>query len=407
VRPFDLALARLDRARESTLALVGALPPSWLTAQPDPEWSPIGWHLGHVAFTEALFILGRIGGDDSLFAPFEREFAQDGRAKEERSELPPRAELLDYMARVRARVRKLLPSLDPRAGDPLLRDAYVAWLVESHEHQHRETMAIVLGLLRSARLNKDGLRVATLAPASDAPAVRIPGGRFVIGTERWLAYDNERPPVAIELAPFELDAHPVTCGAWLRFMEDGGYERPELWTTEGWRWRTAAAVSAPLGWVEVAPRAYARARLRTARALDALEPVTGVSAHEADAFARYCGARLPTEAEWERAALDAAPGRALGLTEDGPVAARPGSRGPLDLLGNVWEWTASTFEPRPGFAPFPYEGYSVPYFGGTHRVCRGGSFATDPAIARPTFRNFYPPATRAIFGGLRCARNVD
>ncbi len=145
-------------------------------------------------------------------------------------------------------------------------------------------------------------------------------------------------------------------------------------------------------------------RLDGAWAMDGREPVVGVSAHEAEAYARFAGGRLPTETELEHAMrTQGAEPRVAGLAERGPVPVLPSESEATDLLGNVWEWTASAFAPYPGFEPHPYRGYSTPYFDGVHRVLRGGSFATDPAIARPTFRNWYVPGTRQIFAGLRVA----
>lgn len=407
----------LDAARDATLALVAGLDDRALAAQPHPDLSPIGWHLGHVAFTEAYWLHGKLAGDDQLWKPFVRAWSQGGRSKVARRELPARETLFGYLEAVRERSRECLGRVDPGSSDPLEREGYLAWLVECHEHQHRETMSMVLSLGDAPPLDGPPASPRAAEPLVDdgeAERLSIPGGHFVMGTDAHLAYDNERRLHAVECDDFGLDAHPVTSAAWQRFLDDGGYDDARLWTGAGWRWKEAQGVSAPRGW-RLRDGRWMRRRLDGLSPLDGREPVCGVSWFEADAFARWRGARLPTEAEWERAArlyeasaqaqTSAAPAPRPG---SGPAPVRGGASadGPTDLLGNVWEWTGSAFSPYPGFEPFPYPGYSQPYFG-DHWVLRGGSFATSPVIARPSFRNWYLPHVREVFAGLRCAWDAD
>jgi iron(II)-dependent oxidoreductase len=454
----DHLVQRLHDARAATLALVAGLDDPGLRAQPHRDFSPVGWHLGHLAFTEAYWVHGRCGGDDRLWKPFARAFSQGGRPKHRRCELPAKGELLAYLEQVRDRTVSYLDRVDgsTEAADPLQRDGYVAWLVECHEHQHRETISMLMGLAdlqgRSSAAapddeagapgggptEGDAAAGAGAAPGDPAarhqgeppPMVAVPGGEFLMGTDAHLAYDNERRSHRAACGDFRLDAHPVTAAAWMAFMADGGYRDPRLWTEAGWCWRQQLGVAHPLGWRFRDDR-WVRRRLDGVAPIDGREPVCGVSWYEANAFARWRGARLPTEVEWERAAaLHAAvdpeqpTDAALDLAGSGPrpVAADGGSGGLTspsaagatptpsdlsalsDLLGNVWEWTGSAFAPYPGFEPFPYRGYSAPYFG-DHRVLRGGSFATSPVIARPSFRNWYLPHIREVFAGLRCAED--
>jgi len=227
--------------------------------------------------------------------------------------------------------------------------------------------------------------------------VRVPGGTTMIGHDGAAALDNERPAHPVEVGAFELQRHPATQAQFAAFIADGGYRRRELWTEEGWTWRAREDVARPCHWRAGAPD----------------HPVAGVSAHEADAFARWAGARLPSEREWEHAARGLVSSAGCGnfggvRGQTTPVGQFPAGRsadGAFDLLGNVWEWTASNFEPYPGFSAWPYEGYSQAWFDGRHRVLRGGSWATRSCPLRPSFRNWYPAETRQILAGFRCARD--
>lgn len=410
----DLAL--LDAARACTLAWVDPLDDDAWCAWPDPDFSPIAWHLGHLAFTEASWVLERLLGDARLSAPYATRFAQDGRPKHERAHGFDRAELLDYLATVRAAVREAWPRLN--AEHELVRDGYLAWFLACHEHQHRETIAIVRA--RTVAATAPASSSVSEPPASSAertsrPAVRreLEGGRVRVGTDERLAYDNERPAIDVDVGPFAIDTRPVSAGEWLAFVRDDGYRREALWSREGWAWRARTGVEAPSSWHAHARTSRGEAPGREAsranddpryvvatpggwRAFDPAAPVFGISAHEADAYARWCGARLPSEAEWELAA-------SLGVLEEHAID-RPHAPGPLSALAidRVWEWSADTFLPRPGFVAFPYRGYSEPWFG-DHRVMKGGSFVTDAAVARRSFRNFYVPEMRVCFSGLRLA----
>ena len=255
--------------------------------------------------------------------------------------------------------------------------------------------------------------------------VRFPGGTVPIGTtDRRAAYDNERPRHLVEIAPFRIDVTSVTNGQYLEFLEDGGYERRELWTDAGWSWKEADAAVAPKYWTRDGASWVSRHFDRTAP-VDPRRPVCHVSCHEAEAFARWAGKRLPNEFEWETAAsYDPATGahRLFPWGDDAwtpahanldqlafdtaPVGAYPLNMSPLGcygMIGDVWEWTASDFRPYPGYETFPYAEYSEVFFGSDYRVLRGGSFATRPGAIRNTFRNWDYPIRRQIFSGFRCA----
>ena len=226
---------------------------------------------------------------------------------------------------------------------------------------------------------------------------------------------------------FWIDAAPVTNAAFASFVGRGGYERREWWSLEGWEWLAGEGIAHPLGWRR-AGGGWEEVHFGRLEPLVPHRPVVHVSWYEADAFARSCGKRLPTEAEWEKAAVwdpelgiarlwpwgddPPEPGHAnLGARTfaPAPVGAYPRGRsfyGCHQMVGDVWEWTSSTFGPYPGFEAFPYAEYSAVHFGPAHRVLRGGSWATAAIVARPTFRNWDLPVRRQIFAGFRCAADV-
>lgn len=394
------SMTRMTEARARTLEWIQALDDDAFCAWPDPDFSPIGWHVGHLAFTEASWVLERLLGDARLSAPYATRFAQDGRPKHERAEGLTRDELLAYLATVRAAVHEAWPRLD--GSNELVRDGYLDWFLACHEHQHRETIAIVRA--RGVAATTPPPLCAVSRDVEPAKRIEIAAERVRIGTDERLAYDNERPSVEVEVGPFAIDARPVTSGEWLEFLGDDGHRREELWTEEGWRWLARTRTRAPSSWRVIENDSFAPTEARPIddvravatpagwRAFDPSAPVFGISAHEADAYARWRGARLPTENEWELAA---------SVLPHEPSIVRSPFTNEL-VVDRIWEWTADWFLPRPGFRPFPYRGYSEPWFG-DHRVMKGGSFVTDSEIARRGFRNFYSPETRACFVGLRLA----
>ena len=321
---------------------------------------------------------------------------------------------------MRARSLDVLATVDLHDDDPLLEHGFVYGMVLQHEHQHCETMLATLQLMDGfAHPDADGHarrdRAAdptAEAPGPRTPTVRVPGQAATIGTatEPW-AYDNERPLTSVELEPFRIDATPVTNRGFLEFLDDAGYDQPSLWHTTGWKWRQEAGLTAPQYWTRGPDGSWTRHRYGRVEVLPLDEPVQHVCWYEADAFARWAGGRLPTEAEWEVAATGAPsapaslwrPGRRFGPT---PAGSRPDGAsvfGAEQMLGDVWEWTSSSFGPYPGFRAFPYPEYSEVFFGDDYKVLRGGSWATDPLAARATFRNWDFPIRRQIFAGFRCA----
>jgi iron(II)-dependent oxidoreductase len=242
-------------------------------------------------------------------------------------------------------------------------------------------------------------------------------------TDPW-ALDNERPANTVDVRPFRIDTAPVTNAAYQAFIADGGYDDPRWWTAEGWRHRQREGLDAPLFWYRDRG-SWRRRRFGRFEPVPGDEPVVHVCWYEADAYARWAGRRLPTEAEWEKAArYDPASGRSLRnpwgagdaaadranvgqrCLQPSPVGSLPAGAAPSgahQMLGDVWEWTASDFTAYPGFRPLPDETYSEVFFGPEYKVLRGGSFATDPLSCRATFRNWDLPVRRQIFAGFRTA----
>lgn len=397
-------IARLDRARAETLALIALVEDADLNRSLNPEFSPLRWHLGHVAAFEAHWVLVRAGGEPSLSAEYDYLFDPTRNPKAARVDLPPRSELLTYGDRVRGRVVEVLGRSTPDHADPLLRDGYVGEMVFEHECQHQEILTFLLQMIPPDRKRRPaGWQPAVGGVEPSDEMVEIDGGEFTAGAvDDAFAYDNERPAHRAVLRDYRLARSPVTETAIAQFVAAGGYRDESLWSAEGWGWARGAGVVAPRDWSWVEGGWQVRTMFEDRPPLPGI-PAVGLSQHEAEAFARWSGSRLPTEAEWERAASTADPsaanvdGIAWGVR---PVAS---SIGVDDLIGQVWEWTSSTFDAYPGFVAFPYEGYSKDWFDGEHRVLKGGSWATRRRLCRASFRNWYHPHVREMFAGCRLA----
>jgi iron(II)-dependent oxidoreductase len=421
---------RLTTARSRTRTLTTCVDDHDLTAQHSPLMSPLVWDLAHIAHQEELWLLRNVGGCDPTHPEIDPLYDAFEHPRAERPGLPllGPADARGYAAEVRDRVLDLLDSTELR-GTPLLDAGFAFGMIAQHEQQHDETMLITHQL-------RQGPAVLDAPPPARAPAealrlpaeVLVPGGPFAMGTstDAW-ALDNERPAYRVHIAPFFLDTAPVTCGDYLGFIEDDGYHEPRWWAPDGWAMVCERRMAAPLFWTREGGR-WLRRRFGVIEPVPHEEPVLHISWYEADAYARWAGRRLPTEAEWEKAARhDPATGRSRrypwGDDDPGPDHANLGQRhlrpavagsypdgasplGIRQLIGDVWEWTASDFLPYPGFRAFPYREYSEVFFGGRYKVLRGGSFAVDPVVCRGTFRNWDHPVRRQIFAGFRTARDA-
>jgi iron(II)-dependent oxidoreductase len=419
----------LQQCRRGTFKLFTDIDYDTFCRQAHPDFSPVGWHLGHIAYTEDLWLLQRCAGLKPVFPEYHQLFAADILPKKQRVFLPTLPEVECYLDAVRKKV------LDYLEVAPIEEQERLWRFIIQHESQHCETVAFVLQMQRKKeeesstthlvtdltdlrdvtdrRKKKEGRLIADYQlPITDSPAIEIPGGEFYMGSDAAEALDNERSRHLCYLEAYSIDRYPVTCGQYRDFMESGGYQNPDWWSADGWKWLECAQVDRPLYWSE--NPAFNN------------HPVCGVSWYEAEAYCNFIGKRLPSEAEWEKAAsLDATnqiyriypwgeepPNGSLcnhgnNIANTSPVDAFPkgaSAAGCYDMLGNVWEWTASTFDAYPGFESYPYRGYSQVYFDGEHRVLKGGSWATFPQALRSTFRNWYYPGVRQIIAGFRCAK---
>ena len=422
--------AELAAVRDRSLSLLAPLSDDELVQQHSPLMSPLVWDLAHVGNYEDQWLVRALGAT-GLGDRYDEVYDAFRHPRRTRSTLPllgPEG-ARDYITAVRARALDVLDRADlaPDGADPLFHDGFVYGMVLQHEHQHDETMLATLQLM-----DGPGYRPTAPPPPDGRPSssdeVLVPGGSFTTGTDTdpW-AYDNERPAHVVDMPAFHIDTTPVTNETYAAFVEAGGYDDPLWWTTDGWKWRQEAALQHPEFWQRDG-RWWLRRRFGVVEPLPRDEPVQHVCWYEADAYARWRGKRLPTEAEWEKAASwDPVTGRKrrypwgdepptvehanlhqrhFGPAPVGAYAQGASAVGCLGMIGDVWEWTASHFVAYPGFRSFPYREYSEVFFGTEYRVLRGGSWATHPSAVRTTFRNWDYPIRRQIFAGFRCARDA-
>jgi gamma-glutamyl hercynylcysteine S-oxide synthase len=422
-------VARLDEARQRTLLLVQGLSDEELHRQHDPLMSPIIWDVGHIAHFEELWLTRNLDGPiefsemPGMFNPFEHP-----RASRAALPIPPISEMLDRLSDIRERVLERLETIDLDDGNPLLAGGYVYEMVLQHEYQHNETILQTLQLKLGEPYHPPRRTQHPDAPLTAigyGEMIAVPEGAYTIGTDdRTAAYDNERPRHVVELDAFRIDRTPVTNGAWLEFMADGGYATPSLWTAAGLAWLAESGAESPKYWAR-AKDGWTSRSMDVTQPVEESKPVCHVCYHEAEAFARWAGKRLPTEQEWEVAASwnpasasaydypwgEAPVNATVANVDQLSFAAAPiltydrnvSPFGCYGMIGDVWEWTSSDFGGYPGFEAFPYPEYSQEFFGSEYKVLRGGSWATRPGAIRNTFRNWDYPVRRQIFSGLRCA----
>ena len=405
--------ARYRAVRALSLAIAAPLSDADATVPPMPDASPAKWHLAHSSwFFETFVLRDHVGGYRTLDERWAYLFNSYYEGEGDRHERGLRGMLsrpsLDEVIAYRSHVDEALAAALPGLGAEAL--ALVA-LGLNHEQQHQELM--LMDMLAAFAANPLLPPVWDREPGAQAEPAPIEwiGGRegiVAIGDGGdGFAFDCERPRHRVFLNRHALADRLVTNGEWLGFIEAGGYREPRLWLADGWEWVGTKKIEAPLYWIDE-DGGWRRFGLDGVGTLDPAEPVCHISFYEADAFARWAGARLPTEAEWESAASSLDPAAGNQLDEAGPVrsaaAAGPGLR---QMFGDVWEWTGSAFLPYPGFAP--PQGTVGEYNGKfmcSQMVLRGGSCATPRGHVRASYRNFFYPHQRWMFSGLRLARDV-
>ena len=423
----------LTETRARTERMLAPLGDGDLERQYDPIMSPLIWDVGHVANFEELWLLRELDGRpacderlDQVYNPFENPRWVRGDLG-----ILNRREAFAYLMEVRRDALAVMRRTELDPTRPLLRDGYVWSMVAQHEAQHQETMLQAMDLRGDLPPYPPVLQRRARAgrPVDDADRVVIAGGAFELGTDDVAhAYDNERPRHLAELPTFALDRFPVTVRRYAEFVATGGYERPEWWSPAGWAWREDAGHDVPQGWFRRRDGDLFVRRFGHAIPLEANEVVQHVSYWEAEAFCRFAGGRLPTEAEWEKAArwdpvqrrarrypwgdeppdprranLDHA---AFGPAPAGAYPLGASAYGVEQLVGDVYEWTSSDFQPYPGYETFPYAEYSEVFFGDGYKVLRGASWATSSTVSRATFRNWDYAKRRQIFSGIRVAYDV-
>ena len=409
---------RYVSVRERSRAIASGLHPEDMMVQSMEDASPMRWHLAHTTWFFETFVLERW---EKAFVPhhpayrylfnsyYEGVGPQFPRPKRGLLSRPTVAEVLEYRARVDERMAALL--VDGRVGD----EAELAGVVEiglHHEQQHQELMftdikhAFSTNPLRPAF----GSRNSHPVPAAEKLSwIEHAGGVCEIGMgEPGFAFDNERPRHKQYLGPFALAQRAVTSGEFLEFVEDGGYQTVGLWLSDGWARVQAEGRRAPLYW-ERRDGEWLQFTLSGMHPLAAGEPVCHISYFEADAYAAWAGARLPTEAEWEKVAASCPVAGNLSLSDPPHPRAAPRTAPgvPAQLFGDVWEWTRSAYAAYPGYRPLPgaIGEYNGKFMCG-QLVLRGGSCATPEGHIRASYRNFFPPDARWQFSGLRLARDL-
>ncbi|GAA2418914.1 ergothioneine biosynthesis protein EgtB [Actinomadura vinacea] len=429
----ELIADELAAVRDRSLGLTtGALDAVGLTEQVSPLMSPLVWDLAHVGNYEELWLLRAAAGVEPMRPEIDDLYDAFEHPRAERPALPllQPEEAGAYISAVRSKVLDSLGSVRFDRANPLTKGGFVYGMVVQHEHQHDETMLATHQLRKGAPalLDPPGALLDDHSTGG-AGEVLVQAGLFEMGTsdDPW-AYDNERPGHLVDLPAYYIDVEPVTNAAYIAFMEAGGYDQPDHWDPKGWQWRNESGKRAPAFWSRDGGGHWLRRRFGRTEPVPLNEPVQHVCWYEADAYARWAGKRLPTEAEWEKAARwDPLGGRSRrypwgdvyenGRANLGQQLLRPAEAGSYEsgasaygvrrLLGDVWEWTSSDFHGYPGFRSFPYREYSEVFFGPGYKVLRGGSWATHPLAVRGTFRNWDYPIRRQIFTGFRCARTAE
>jgi gamma-glutamyl hercynylcysteine S-oxide synthase len=418
----DLALWVKD-AREKTLALVSDLDDAQLIGPKLSILNPLLWEIGHVAWFQERWVLRHANGRAPIRPDSDSFYDSTNVPHDTRWHLPlpRRDQTLAYMNAVADLILERLENREPETTE-----RYFILLSVFHEDMHTEAFTATRQILGypPPRLG-EGYRPRGGPLPGD---VEIPGGTFALGAtaDEPFVFDNEKWVHPVEVAPFSIARAAVTQAEFAAFVDAGGYVRESYWSPAGWQWRESAGAQHPVYWRRTGSNGWERRDFDRWVPLEEHRPVININWHEAEAYCRWAGRRLPTEAEWEMAAaVEPSPSAHKrkfpwgiapltsqsahlnwtggGCTDVGALPDGDSAYGCRQMLGNVWEWTASDFLPYPGFVADPYKEYSQPWFG-THKVLRGGCWATRDRLLRNTWRNFYEAHRRDVWAGFRtCA----
>jgi iron(II)-dependent oxidoreductase len=434
--PFYELAEWVKEARQRTFDLVEDLSDDQLIGPQLAIVNPLLWEIGHLTWFQEKWVLRHAAQHQPIRPDADALYDSSAIAHDTRWDLllPNRDETLRYMRNVRDRVLERLQRPEPSRDE-----VYFVLLSVFHEDMHTEAITYTRQTLgyrpppfRGQKVEVAGQKAEGAGPLpGDVP---VPGGTFWLGAvpDETFVFDNEKWAHPVEIQPFAIARAPVTQQDFAAFVEEGGYRERQFWSDAGWSWRQDAAAEHPLYWQKETGGHWLRRDFDRRLPLEAHRPVIHVNWYEADAYCRWAGRRLPTEAEWEAAAAglaaisdesrhnfgkrrfpwgDESPSprhanldsRALGCAEVADFPEGDSAFGCRQMIGNVWEWTASDFLPYPGFVADPYKEYSAPWFG-THKVLRGGCWATRSRLLRNTWRNFYRPERRDVWAGFRtCA----
>lgn len=428
----DRLVRDMAEARRRTRGIIDPLSREDFHRQHDPLMSPIAWDVGHIGNFEELWGVRSLPGSAEVFPELDEMYdaVKNPRSTRDKLPLPTRDELDAYLDGIRNVVLRRMEEVDfDSERHPLLEEGFVYDMLLQHEYQHNETILQTLQL-KKGEPYAPSLPRRPLPPGDESVGgmITVPAGEFPMGTNRREGtYDNERPEYRVRLEEYRIGAAPVSNAEFLEFVEAGGYRTREYWSDAGWAFINEQGIEAPKYWFRDDDGAWHTRSMNITERLNPRRPVIHVCRHEADAYCRFVGLRLPTEAEWERAASwDAENGRKLlypwgdepwtpekanldvtgwGAAEIGAYPAGVSPVGCHQMIGDVWEWVSSDFTPYPGFEAFPYDEYSKIFFGSDYTVLRGGSWAVRPGAIRNTFRNWDYPIRRQIFSGFRLAGN--
>lgn len=419
--PPAMELARWVRdAHEHTIRLVDDLSDGQLMGKPLDIINPLLWEIGHVAWFHEKWILRHLAGNDPVLEDADGLYDSMAIPHDTRWDLPlpGRAQTYRYMEAVRDRVLEALGS-DP-VSDEL---RYFVMYAVFHADMHGEAFLYTRQTLGHPAPELGGdLPAIEEGDRLEGDVEIVPSEDFMLGAhpDESFAFDNEKWAHAVPLAPFAIARAPITQEDFVAFVEDGGYDRRELWSDAGWEWREAEGAEGPVYWRRRGA-GWERRDFDRWVPLEPRRPMIHVNWHEAETYCRWAGRRMPTEAEWEAAASSTLAGEKrrfpwghqppeprrtnfdghrLGCVGVDALPAGDSEAGCRQMMGNVWEWTASTFGPYPGFEPDPYREYSEPWFG-TRKVLRGGAWATRGRMMRATWRNYYTPDRRDVWAGFR------